>query len=154
MPIPVEIEFWWYFIVIAVKDGGERLAKRVWGLLFDFREFAWRSSRAVDAWITWGPRFGFSFDINLSFIPGHKADPDDEYDSGYGPELRVGFGLGWVDGGLTIPNDNHPDNLLEAPTHYCACGAETRPRIAHFCTGCDEVDCTCELAEPGPPLFG
>lgn len=153
MRVPVEVEFWWYMVVAAVKHGTEGLAKRLWRLAFDHRQLSWESASSAEAWITWGPRFGFSFDVNLSFIPGHKADPDDEYDDDYGPELHVGFGLGWIDGGLDIPNGNHPDTHILLPTHYCSCGAETKSRIAHYCTGCDEVNCICELTEPGRPLF-
>lgn len=146
-------QFWWWIAVASVQTGVPYLAKRAWHLLFDYRKLEWCSSTAVDAWISWGPRFGFSFDVNLSFIPGHKGDPDDEHDLGYGPELQMGFGLGWIDGGITIPNDNHPDNNHLMPKHYCSCGEETQSRIANYCTGCDEVDCTCELTEPGRPLF-
>ncbi len=146
-------QFWWWIAVVSVQAAVPHLAKRAWWLLFDYRQLTWKSSPAAEAWLSWGPRFGFGFDLDFSFVPGHKADPDDEYDSGYGPELRVGFGLGWIDGGLTIPNDNHPDNLMMLPKHYCACGEETQARIAHYCIGCDEVDCTCELTEPGRPLF-
>lgn len=148
-----QIEFWWWIAVIALQTGVPYLAKRLWRLLFDYRQLNWHSSRAADAWISWGPHFGFNFDIDLSFIPGHKADPDEPDDLGYGPELSVGFGLGWIDGGLTIPNDNHPDSLLMPPKHYCACGGESQTRLTYHCTGCDEVDCTCELTEPGRPLF-
>ncbi len=147
------VQFWWWIAVASASAAVPHLAKRAWRLLFDYREFTWRSSRAAEAWISWSPRFGFSFDVELGLIPGHKADEDEPNDIGYGPELRLGFGLGWVGCGLSIPNDNHPDNNILMPKHYCSCGAETQSRIAHYCTGCDEVDCTCRLAEPGPPLF-
>ncbi len=147
-------QFWFWIAVASVQTGVPQLAKSAWRLLFDYRQFTWRSSRAAEAWLSWGPRFGFGFDLDFSFLPGHKSAPEWEPgDLGYGPELRVGFGLGWLDGGLTIPNDNHPDNDLAAPKHYCSCGEETQSRIAHYCPGCDEVDCTCELAESGRPLF-
>lgn len=149
-----QIEFWWWAAVTAMQVGVPYLAKRAWRLLFDYRQLDWCSSRAAEAWISWGPRFGFGFDVDLSFLPGHKSASEWEPgDLGYGPELRVGFGLGWIDGGFNIPNDNHPDNGLMVPKHYCACGAESQTRLAYHCIGCDEVDCTCELTEPGRSLF-
>ncbi len=154
MRVPVEIEFWWYMAVAAVRHGVPPLVKRAWRLLFDYRQLTWKSSRTAEAWLSWGPRFGFSFDLDFSFGPGRKATSDEPGDFSYGPELRVGFGLGWIDGGLTIPNENHPDNDgLTVPKHYCSCGEQTQSRIAYYCTGCDEVACTCELTEPGRPLF-
>lgn len=148
-----QIEFWWYFAVAAVRHGVPYLAKRAWRLLFDRRSLDWCSSPAAGAWISWSPRLGFNFDLDVNFVPGHKADLDEPDDVGYGPELSIGFGLGWFDGGLSIPNDTHEDNLISMPTHYCVCGEETQARIANYCTGCDEVDCTCELTELGRPLF-
>ena len=76
--------------------------KRIFHLLCDYRNFTWRGSRFVNLWVSWHPRIGFSFDFYVDFIPGdfipgHRCDPNDEDDSGWGAEFRFGGGLLWLD---------------------------------------------------------
>jgi hypothetical protein len=121
--------------------------KWVWHVLFDDRYFTCRRLRAVNLWSSWHPHIGLNFDFSFEFILPHKADLDDERDMSWGPEFKFGFGLLWIDFGLTIPNDDHPDNDIEMPPHYCrSCGRTTSPTISDRCDGCGKhVDsCPCD----------
>lgn len=122
--------------------------KRLWHLLFDHRTFDWRTSRVANVWGSWHPYIGLGFDFNIEVILPHKArlgDADDLYS--WGPEFKFGFGLLWIDFGLTIPNDDYPGKNIDLPPRYCrACGRTTSPMISDYCDGCNKHadSCSCD----------
>ena len=120
--------------------------KRIFHLLCDYRNFTWRGSRFVNLWVSWHPRIGFSFDFYVDFIPGHRCDPNDEDDSGWGAEFRFGGGLLWLDFAVSVPNDDHPDDEIARPVKYCGCGREITFSFRSTCTGCRQIaaECACE----------
>lgn len=123
------------------------MIKRLWHLLFDERLWEWRTARAANFWCSWYPYIGGRFDINLCITPPHTADPDDPKDVSWGPEFRCGFSLLWFDVGLTIPNDNHPDDgwELPAPSKCGTCGTwSVEYRWIDLCVGCDQIEDKCQ----------
>ncbi len=124
--------------------------KWFWHLLFDTRSFDWRTSRIVNVWGSWHPYIGFAFDFFIHFVPPHTAEVPGEQDMARGPEFKFSFAFLWIDFGLTIPNDDHPDNDIKIPPRSCKqCGLEAEPMMADRCTGCRElaIICTCAKAE-------
>jgi hypothetical protein len=129
-----------------------KILRRVFHFLFDDRYVALCRWRPAHLWFAWTPYIGGSVDVNIQFIPSHKAHSRDEDDVSWGPEFRFGADLLWISFGVTIPNDDYPDNNVEVPPHYCrSCGREAEPMISYRCTGCDEhVDsCPCDQAPDG-----
>lgn len=127
------------------------LFKRLWNLLFDYRSVEW-ARKEFEAWLTWNPHLSFNLDFHIEFILPHKADSDDALDSSWGPEVKFGLGLLWIDIGLNIPNDSWCDGddcQLEMPKEYCPeCGMETEYMIGQRCPGCRLLGehCTCTKA--------
>jgi hypothetical protein len=122
--------------------------KRIFHFLFDDRYVALCRWRPAHLWFAWTPYIGGSVAVNIQFIHPHKARFQDEDDVSWGPEFKFGADLLWISFGVTIPNDDHPDNNVEVPPHYCrSCGREAEPMISYRCTGCDEhVDsCHCKM---------
>ena len=119
--------------------------KRIFHLLCDFRGFRWRTSRFVNFYCSWHPRPGFGFYFNIDFVPGHRCDPNDEDDSDWGAEFTVSGSLLWLDVGLTVPNDDHPDDEIAPPVKYCGCGREITFSFRSTCTGCQQLakECSC-----------
>ncbi len=139
---------WYGRLALARKIVGH-LTKRLWHLLFDDRFFEWRTSRFVNAWVSWHPYIGFDFDFSIEIVPPHKGNPNDERDFSWGPEFKLGFGGPWLDFSLNIPNDDHPDNDVPIPPRYCErCGFTAESMIADRCTSCDELAVVCTCLKP------
>lgn len=122
-----------------------RMSKRLWHILFDARYIALRRWRPFHFWFAWDAYLGGSVDVDIQFIPAHKARfADEDDDLSWGPELKLGATLLWVSFGLTIPNDDHPANEVKVPPRHCAkCGNETEGIIAQRCTGCGKLAVVC-----------
>lgn len=122
------------------------ILKRIFHLLCDYRGFRWRTSRLVNLWGSWHPRPGFSLHFDIDFVPGHRSDPNDEDDSDWGAECGVSGSLLWLDVGLTVPNDDHPDDEIARPVKYCGCGREITFSFRSTCAGCRQIAaaCTCK----------
>lgn len=119
--------------------------KWLWHLLFDARSLVWRTARAVHISVDWSPHIGVNVGGFFRFSPAYTVtldDGDEPYSQG--AALRLGLTLIWLDFGLAIPNDDHPDDEVVVSPRYCpTCGLEIEFRFVDFCTGCSELATSC-----------
>ncbi len=121
------------------------ILRRIFHILFDDRYVTIRRWWPFHLWFAWTPYLGGSLDANIQFIPAHKARfTDEDDDISWGSELKLGADLLWISFGLTVPNDDHPDNEVGMPPRHCQrCGAETEPTITQRCPPCGESAAAC-----------
>lgn len=136
----------WYGRLVPWRVYFGYVLSTLWHTLFDSRYVALRRWHTFHVWFSWHPYIGGGLDFYIEFIPPFDVkEPDFEHH--YGPEFKCGFTLLWIDVGLNIPNDDHPDNEVEMPKRYCQCGREASTGIKLACTGCQNVPdlCVCDL---------
>lgn len=132
--------------------------ERLWHLLFDHRFVDWSSVRWISAWAAWHPSMGVGFNFSTEIVLPHKANPDNPFDSSWGPEFKLSFGIPWLSVGLSAPNDEWCGDdceLEKTPKDIClVCGVEAEYMMARRCTGCRMMTDYCTCAPAGGHAIG